>query len=129
MALDRIYVNEGSSKTVTFTLNDNAGLAVPLANISTAILTLYDVETYEPGVSPTVGIINGREEQDVKNANNVTIHATSGLVTWAMQDEDNPIVTIRRQVERHRALFRFEVSTGARLEYEFEIEVKNLSPV
>ncbi len=128
MVLDTIYPTEGSSRTVTFTLVDNAGVVVPLANIDAATLTLYDLGTYEPGASPTVGIINSRDAQSVLNANNVTVHSTSGLVTWAMQDEDNPIVTPRRQLERHRAMFTFDVG-GVILAYELEVVVKNLRPI
>jgi hypothetical protein len=119
-----LSVSEGSTRDVTFTLYDSAGVVVPLASITSAFLTLWDVDTYEPGGSPTVGIINGRESQNVKNANNVTIHSTSGLVTWTMQAADNPIVTARRQVERHRAKFRFVVGS-AELNYKFRIEVRN----
>jgi len=124
--LDRVRVHEQSSKTVTFTLLDPAGVAVPLANISTAQLTLLDLDTYVPGASPTVGIINSREGQDIRNAHNVTIHSTSGLVTWEMQPGDNPIVTLHRQIERHRAEFRFVTTASAELNYPIEIEVVNL---
>ncbi len=125
MAIDRIRVNEGSSRTVSFTLKDGTGTAVPLSSLTTAQLTLYDVQTYVPAGSPVVGILNGRSAQDVINTNDVTVHATSGLVTWAMQPEDNVIVTSRRQVERHRARFRFVVS-GVELNYPIEIEVVNM---
>lgn len=126
MAIDRIRVNEQSSITVTFYLKDNTGTVVPLSAIVTAQLTLYDLGTYAPGASPVVGIINDRDWQDIKDANNVTIHATSGLVTWLMQPEDNPIVTLRRQIERHRAEFRFVTTSGAELDYQVELEVVNL---
>jgi len=126
VAIDRIRANESSSRTVTFTLLDNADVAIPLTAISTAQLTLYDMDTYVPGASPAAGIINSRDAQDVLNTNNVTIHATSGLVTWAMQPDDNVIVTVRRQIERHRAEFRFVTTSGAELDYQFEVEVVNL---
>jgi hypothetical protein len=125
VAIDRIRVNERSSKTNSFTLLDNVNVAVPLTAISIAELTLYDVDTYVPA-SPAEGILNSRDGQDVLNTNDVTIHATSGLVTWAMQPDDNVIVTLRRQVERHRAEFRFVTTSGAELDYQFEVEVVNL---
>jgi hypothetical protein len=125
VAITRIRLNEHSSRTVTFYLKDNAGVVVPLADIDEAELTLYDVETFVYGASPAEGIINNRDAQNVLNANNVTIHATSGLVTWAMQPDDNPIVTARRQIERHRAEFRFEVN-GVELHADpIEFEVGN----
>lgn len=126
MAIDRIRVNEQSSKTITFTLKDNAGAAVPLSAIDTATLTLYDMDTGTPGASPTTGIINGRDAQNIKNAHDVTIAATSGLITWELQPEDSVIVTARRQVERHRAEFLFVATSGATLDYQLEIEVVNL---
>lgn len=129
MAIDRIRVNEGSSKIIEFDILDENGSIVPAANITVATLTLYDRETYQPGASPSVGIINGRDAQNVLNGNNVVI-ADSGspankLVTWTMQPEDNPIVTPRRQIERHRAEFHIEFSTGE-FNGEVEIEVMNL---
>jgi hypothetical protein len=118
--MDRIRVNEGSSKTVTFTITNEVGTAIPSSELTAATLTLYDLGTYVPGASPVVGIINSRNGQDVLNTNDVTIHATSGLVTWVMQPEDNPIINTRRQVERHRANIGFEWSTG---QFHFELEV------
>ncbi len=125
MAIDRIRVNEGSSLTVTFTLKDNAGVVIPLSSLTTAELTLFDLLTYVPTGSPIIGIINDRHNQDVKNANNVTVHSTSGLVTWAVQPDDTIIVTSRRQLERHRARFRF-VAGGAELDYQIEMEIVNM---
>lgn len=124
--MDRVRVNERSAKTVTFTLTDSAGTVVTLATINTAQLTLYDLETYNPGDSPLTGILNNRDLQDVKNANNVTIHVTSGLVTWVSQPDDNVIETPRRQVERHRAEFRFTLTDGTQLSYQVELEVVNM---
>lgn len=126
MAIDRIRVNEHSSKTISFTLKDNTGTAVPLSDIDTATLTGYDLDTYTPTSSPVDGILNSRDAQNIKNANNVTIHSTSGLVTFAMQPDDNVIVTSRRQVERHRYEFRFVTTSGAELDYQIEVEVVNL---
>lgn len=126
MAIDRIRVNERSSRTVTFTLKDNTGTVIPLTAIDSATVTLFDLDTYVPGASPAEGVINGRDGQDVKNAHDGTIHATSGLVTLAMQPDDNVIVTPRRQVERHRLEFQFVTTSGAELDYQIEVEVVNL---
>jgi len=125
VAINRVRANEASSKTVTFTIQNQDGTAVPLAELVAATLTLYDLETYVPNGSPVVGIINSRDDQDVLNANDVTIHATSGLLTWVMAPEDNVIVTAKRQMERHRAEFHL-VSVGGSFDFEFEIEVVNL---
>lgn len=122
--MDRVRVNEQSVKAVTFTITDENSDPVASASLDAAELTLYDVDTYVGG-SPATGIINDRQAQDVLNTNDVTVGATDGLVTWLMQPEDNVIVTELRQVERHRAAFRFAWDTGS-FEYEFEIEVTNL---
>ncbi len=126
MAIERLRINERSSRTVTFYLKDNLGNPIPAASLDSLTLTLYDIGTFAPDSgSPSDGIINARNGQDVLNANNVTVHASSGLVTWAMQPEDNIIVTLRRQIERHRAEF-VPVANGVELDYQFEIEVLNL---
>lgn len=126
MSLQILQVDELCSKTFVFTLTDESGAVIPLANLSTAQLTLYDLETRDPAGSPATGVINSRDLQDVKNANNVTIHATNGTVTWSMQPADNPIVTDRRQVEIHRAEFRFVTTGGAEVNRHYQIEVRNL---
>ncbi len=120
-----IRVNEKSSRTITFILKDNTGTPVPLSDLDSLTLTLYDLQNYTSGISPIRGIINARDGQNVLNANDVTVHATSGLVTWAMQPDDNTIETARRQIERHMAEFRFVVGT-TELDYQLEIEVLNL---
>lgn len=122
--MDRIRCTENSTKVVTFTILDQAGDPVPSASLTAATLTLFDLQSGTGG-SPAIGVLNSRDGQDIKNAHNVTIHATSGLVTWTMQPADNIIVTERRQVERHRAMFTFTWSGGS-FDYEFEIEVVNL---
>lgn len=122
--MDRIRVNEGSTKVVEFDILDEAGDGVPAADLDTATLRLYDLDTYVPGGSPAQGILNDRDEEDVLDTNDVDIDA-DGHVTWTMQPEDNQIVTPRRQIERHRALFAFTWDTGA-YQQEIEIEVVNL---
>ncbi len=124
MAIDRIRVTENSNRVITFSLLDSDGAPVPSASLTEATLTLFDWQT-SGGGSPAVGIINARDGQNVLNANDVTIGATDGSVTWTMQPEDNVIVTERRQVERHRAMFHFAWATGL-FDYELEIEVTNL---
>lgn len=121
-------VNEHSSRRVRFYIYDEDGAAVPFSALSSATLTFYNKGTYAPGSSPVIGIINSRDGQNVLNANNVTIHATSGLVTWAMQKGptgDNPIIVPRRQVERHIAEFVF-VAGDAEINQDCEVIVRNL---
>ena len=130
MAIDKVRVNERSSKVVTFTILDENGDPVPDSVLTSATLTLFDLLTGKASGSPMQGVINSRGDQDVLNDNDVTIDG-DGLVTWAMQPADNIIVTPRRQIERHRAMFSFAwpgASPGltGSFDYEFEIEVVNL---
>jgi hypothetical protein len=96
--------HEGETGVETFTLKQGSGsgVAVPLTDISTATLTLKD----ESGT-----IINSRNAQNVLNANNVTIHATSGLVTWARQVADTT-VTGDAAATKLDAYFKFTLTDG-----------------
>lgn len=124
--IHRCRVNEKSSFRIRFTVTDDDAVAVPLADLLSATLTLYDIEESDQSISPSqLRIINSRDEQDVLNTNNVTIDPTSGLVTWAMQPDDNIIVTSRKQIERHKAEFHFVFMAGS-FWYPIEIEVKNM---
>lgn len=90
--------------------NDDA--PIPLTQISTITLRFYDQRTgtYIRGSADTA--------QDVKNTNNVTIHATSGLLTWKMQVADTTLVTaadfLEDETEEHVALFEWVLTNGYR---------------
>ena len=96
-------VNERSSALYTATLNDEKGDPVTVSALATLTVTLYDKATGD--------IINSRNGQDALNANDVTLHATSGALTWKMKAADNPIntpATIEAgDYERHIALFEW----------------------
>lgn len=117
-----LYVKEGTGAIYTATLEDSAGTAIPLANLTTITLTLYNV--------PDGEIINSRDDQNVLNQNNVVIHSTSGLLTWTMQAADNVISDTSLDWEHHRALFEFTFSgTGTPGKSEAEIMCENLTKV
>lgn len=111
-------VNEDSTAKYTATLKDEDDAPIPKAAVEALTLTLY-VEAIGAG---TGGIINGRNNQDVLDLNGVTLHETSGLLTWIMEPEDNPIVGNLNAShrypdgtkERHIALFRWEYFGGDR---------------
>ena len=96
---------ERSSGVVVATLRDEAGVAVPLATMTTLTLTLRD--------QATRAIVNTRDRQNVLNANNVTFGATDGLVTWAVQPADLECVSGGNE-EVRRALFTARWSGGSR---------------
>lgn len=111
MALTREQrtVYEETSAEYSATLKDEDSAVIPLADLTTLTLTLYDERT--------AAIINSRTAQNVLNLNNVTVHATSGLVTWEIQPADNVIIdlTLRHgQSEPHVAQFDFTWDTGTK---------------
>ncbi len=110
-AADRV-VNEGDTFDYQTTLKDGAGDPIALANIVSAELTLFLGREDEESESPT--IINSRDEQDVLNANNVTIDATEGTLLWRVQPEDTAIVSedvTPGYKEPHTAKFRIVYDT------------------
>ncbi len=130
MAITRFRFFEGSPGIIRGQVVDAAGQTVPADTLTAATLTLYDMQTK--------AIINGREEQDINGGAlspselNDVVYEADGSFQWELQPEvrgasptdlgDNPIVTARRQIERHRAEFHFEFPGGA-FNYAVEIEV------
>jgi hypothetical protein len=98
-------VRERATAKYTATLQDENGTVIPLADLTTLKLTLYDKQTDE--------IINSRDEQGVLNENDVTFHATSGLLTWTMKPADNVIIGSAPR-EEHIALFEWTYAAGAK---------------
>lgn len=122
--MDRFRFNQSASEVISKAITAPNASPVPGNTLTAAILTLFDWDTGAAGGSPLPGILNGRHQQNVLNLNDVTIDE-SGLFTWQVQPDDNVIVTSRRQVERHRAIFLFMWADG-QFPYECEIEVVNL---
>ena len=95
-----------STFTIKFKLKKETGEGLPVADLTTLILTHYF------GKVPST-IINSRDGQDVKNANNVTVDS-DGLVTWLVQEEDTALVAnTSGPSEEHVALFKFTYNSGA----------------
>ena len=117
-------VQEDSSATWTGYIRDAAGVAIASADIVALTITLYDKLT---GTA-----INTRTAQDILNANNVTVHATSGLITWEIQPLDNVIVgtTLKtNKSEEHVALIEGTYDTSKKFKKEIKIKVVNLEKV
>lgn len=124
MSVTRFRFDEQSSGTIEGDIVDANEDPVPAASLTAAELTLFDWDTGAGGGSPQPGIINDRNAQDVLNTNNVTIDS-EGHFIWSVQPDDNVIVTARRQIERHRAMFYFAWATGE-FRFECELDVVNL---
>lgn len=110
---------EGATGQYTATVKDETGTVIPLANVSTLTLTLMDLGTKE--------IVNSRQDQDVLNTNNVTYHATSGLLTWAVQQADTALLKGKKvPPDKQNRLARFEMvfNTTKKAIHELLIIVK-----
>lgn len=103
-------IDEGDTPVLTTTMLDGAGAAIPLANVVTLTLTQW-IQNGPPGRPGTVSTaINSRNGQDVKNANNVTVASTSGVVTWQLVQADTTMQSRDQTVTEEKHYFRFDLS-------------------
>lgn len=115
-----IIPEQSSGPVMTMTLLDEAGVAVPLAAINEATLTIYARD--EAGLP----LINAVDHADIKNAGRGTIHATSGLLTVTPVSLDNSIVNSTQDLEWHRFLIEVTYNSTKKLKYEIDAPVRNL---
>lgn len=115
-------VNEKVTAIYTAQLVDEAGANISLSALVTLTLTLYD--------QVSGSILNGRDAQNVLNANNVAVSST-GAVVWSLQPADNAIVNSAIDTELHIALFKgtYAVAGSKSFNHEYSIRVVNLSKV
>jgi len=115
-------VNERTTaKYTTDPLVDEDGVVIPGTLVASATLTLYDQRTG--------AIINSRNQQNVNNANNVTI-ADTGILSWVLQPADNAIVNSKLAQEVHVAVFDLRWDAGSsRSLHEVKILVNNIGKV
>ena len=114
-------IAEKTTAKITFTLKDEADTVIPLDQIATLTLTLYNEESRT--------IISTRDAQSVLNLNNVTVHATSGLVTWLLQSADTSIETATKRYETRIALFAWTFATTKSGKRQIRYKVQNLEKV
>jgi len=114
-------IAEKTTAKITFTLKDEADTVIPLDQIATLTLTLYNEESRT--------IINARDAQNVLNLNNVTVHATSGLVTWLLQSADTSIETATKRYETRVALFAWTFASTKSGKRQIRYKVQNLEKV
>ena len=97
---------EGSTPTISGTLTDKAGAAIPLASLLTLKLTLYSMS------DSSFPIINSRDAQDVKNANRVIV-GDNGELSWNLDSVDSSILNQALGHETHRAIFAWTYDEGS----------------
>lgn len=104
MSESQLNYEPGESAVFTGTLYDTAGVAIPLANISSLTLTLTNARTG--------AVVNSRNAQNVLNANNVTVNATTGAMSWLIQAADTTMVDGSFSTEDHIAKFVWTYETS-----------------
>ncbi len=112
------HVAEGSVLRLTGTLKDEAGTALPLANVSALTVVIYDEATGAVLLAET----------NVLNANDGTLHATSGA--WSLTISGAAQLAIQdaaSKQERHVALVKWTYTGGKVGYHEFVHLVKNLA--
>ena len=118
-----IVPEKSTGPRITGTLSDEAGAPIALASIQTATLTIYARD--EAGQP----IINSVDHVNIKNANQGTIHASSGVLTLTLNALDNAISNAANDLEWHRLLIEVGYNSTQALKYEIEFPVRNLNKV
>lgn len=115
--MTKFTVNELNSARYTAQLMDETGSG--FGAVTSLTLTLYS--------KATLAIINGRNQQDVLNTNQVTLNALTGALRWDMLPLDNPILDDSQGWEEHRALFTAKWGGGTKqMNHEVMLKVINL---
>jgi hypothetical protein len=115
-------IDEKCTGQCTARLVGNDGVTgISGAVLTTLVLTLYAIKA-----DGTDAIINSRTQQNVLNANNVTVD-TTGLLTWVIQSADTTLVE-DLPFERHIALFEWTWPSGVG-KHEIILVVRNLHRV
>jgi hypothetical protein len=98
-------IRERCTHLYTATIADEAGAAIPGGSLTSLTLTLYD--------KASGSIINGRNAQNVLNANGVAVDG-AGQVAWTISEADSVHLAGNGRVETHVALFRWTYASGAK---------------
>lgn len=101
-----VDVLEQTTPRYTAVITDQLGNPLPAASLTTLTLTLYVIKS-----DGTIAYVNSRNNQNVLNANNVTVDSNGNLV-WSLVVADTTLVEVL-PVERHIALWTWTWSTGA----------------
>lgn len=104
---------ERDSITLTATVRDNAGTAIPGASLDTMTLTLYSEHAPDTLI---------RDHIDVKSE-----VSAAGVLTHTFTSADMTIVDVDELTEYHRALLEWTFSAGAkRGSWEVRIVLRNV---
>lgn len=111
---------EATTGQYTATIVGNDGITpLPLATLSTLTMSLYVVKQ-----DGSIAFVNGRNAQNILNANNVTVSA-GGVLNWTIQTADTTFIESTLPFERHIAVFQWTWPGGTG-KHERVLVVKNL---
>jgi hypothetical protein len=116
---------EGTTGIYTFRLLSESGAAIPVGVLDTLTLTYYDVAS---GL-----IVNGRNNQQALNANDVTVATDVGppavtTVTWLLQPADTAMIEPDLRHEYRVIQFRWSWEGGTRSgAYQVQFLIENMA--
>ena len=118
MRIDRTdEVHENTTPRLKGTLQDADGNALTLAQVATLKVWLYNRKTG--------AIINGRDGQNIKNANGGTLHDTSGAFTFQTAVADVAIQDDTQTGEVHITVIRWTYGSGLEGAYVWALQIDN----
>lgn len=116
-----LSARERTTPVYVATLFDQDGEPIAATDLTTVTLKHYDLAT--------LAVINGRDNQNILNVNDVTIDE-NGVLTWVLTTNDTVIVQESNAEESHVALFRWTWASGTRAgNFEEMISIKNVRMV
>jgi hypothetical protein len=106
-----------STGLYTGTLIDEAGDPIPIADINSFTLTLTD--------AMTGAAINSRSNQNILNANNVSVNNTTGAVIWSIQVGDTTPASSLTGYREHVAEFTCTYQTSKVAKWQHRMRINN----
>jgi len=101
----------GTTAKFSGTIKDHNGTAIPLANIATLTLRLTNSRTGTVINSRSAdGTSTGTGGANALNSGNVTVHSTSGAMSWNIQAADTTLQDTSRDYESYVAEFTWTYS-------------------
>jgi hypothetical protein len=113
-------INEGANAVYTATLQDENAAAIGSGDIDSLTLTLVN--------KADGSTINSRLDQNVLNANNVTVSAGGALV-FTLQPADTAINDVDLSTETHVATFKMQFNTVSFSNWDVEFTIRNMAQV
>jgi len=98
-----VRLDAGTTGEARYTLLDNAGAVIPVANLSALTMTLRDARSGS--------IVNSRSAQNVLNSNGVTVNS-SGALVWTIAILDTTLLDATLESEEHAAEILFTTTSG-----------------